>query len=93
MVSGQYVQTFAEASHVVFEGHLDNPAFRAIAIQEIVRVNKASVAIRSGRFAIKQEGREYIAMTYVDIFGRQRTRGHPFKDEHSLSWKERDQSP
>lgn len=91
MVSGQYVTRFTDASHVVFNGHLDNPSFRAIAIQKIVDVTKKSVVIRSGTLKIIRKGEaESVSLVYTDIFGKQRTKGFPFKDECTAAFGERE---
>jgi hypothetical protein len=92
MVSGQYVRRFEDASHVLFNGHMDNPSFREIAIQEIIDVKKSVVVIRSGSLKIrrKPDEAESVTLTYTDIFGKQAAKGFPFKDEHTPAWSERE---
>lgn len=86
MVSGIYVAKLADASHVLFEGHLDNPAFRSIAIQRIQKLEGGTVTLeRSGVLAIKTlRGRERVKVSFVcPIFGKWEATGHPFKDDNT----------
>lgn len=86
MVSGRYVPKFAEASHVLFEGHLDDPSFRRIAIQRITKLDEKCVTLdTSGELAIgARHGKQIVRITYdCPIFGKQRATGHPFKDDRS----------
>ena len=83
MVSGQYVQKFSDASHVLFEGNLDDPSFRSIAIQRITKLAAGSVTLdRSGELKIEnRRGREIVRTSYrCFLFGEQKTVGAPFKD-------------
>ncbi len=82
-VCGQYKKTFGEATHCCFNGHLDDPCFRSIAIQRITGRSDDSVVLdTSGKLAVKRKnGKEYVDLAYPGIFGRQRTTGHPFKDD------------
>jgi hypothetical protein len=86
MVSGKYVSKLSDASHVLFEGHLDGPSFRGIAIQRITKLTGNTVTLdKSGDLKIEQRnGRDSVETTYTCfIFGKQRTRGSPFKDENT----------
>lgn len=83
MVSGRYVKRFQDASHVVFDGNLDNPVFRGIVIQRIVAiVGTARIRLAdSGEVAIRtSDSGEYCTVTYRDMFGNHRATGRPFKD-------------
>ncbi len=84
-VCGQYKTSFCEASHCVFNGSLDDPCFRRVAIQRITARTSESVTLDvSGTLAIKRyKCKEYVDLSYPGIFGRQRTAGHPFKDGHT----------
>ena len=83
MVSGKYKSAFSEATHCLFNGHLDDPDFQRVAIQKIVaRTADAVTLSRSGLLPIKTKaGNEYVDLTYQGFFGKQRTTGHPFKDD------------
>lgn len=84
MVSGKYVSSMADASHVLFEGHLDDPAFQRIAIQRITKLEGNTVTLQtSGPLRItKRNGRQSVATTYeCFLFGKMRSKGHPFKDD------------
>ena len=85
MVSGKYVKTFAEASHVLFNGHLDDPGFRQIAIQKLSGIGDGYIDCQtSGRIKIeKSGGKEYVILIYNGFFGREKTKGFPFKDSSS----------
>jgi hypothetical protein len=83
MVSGHYVAKFADASHVLFEGSLDDPSFRQIAIQRITQLDGDSVTLaRSGALKIGfRNGKQVVRTSYhCFIFGQQKTVGSPFKD-------------
>lgn len=84
-VSGTYKSKFAEATHCLFNGHLDAPDFRAIAIQRVVDRTAGAVTLdRSGVLPIKRKGgKECVALTYQGIFGKQSTTGHPFKGDNT----------
>lgn len=87
MVGGNYVPKFSEASHVCFEGHLDDPSFRSIAIQKILKLEDNIVTLeKSGKLKIAtaSNGREIVKTAFVcPLFGRQKTTGHPFKDSNT----------
>lgn len=82
-VIGTYKAAFSEATHCLFNGHLDDPDFREVAIQRILARTKDDVTLSvSGKLPIKVKGdREYVDLTYQGFFGKQRTTGHPFKDD------------
>lgn len=84
-VSGQYKSAFADATHCLFNGHLDDPDFREVAIQRVVERTAGTVTLsKSGELPInKKGGREYVDLAYQGIFGKQRTTGHPFKDDRT----------
>ena len=84
-VTGQYKATFAEATHCLFNGHLDNPDFLRVAIQQVSARTANDVTLsRSGTLPIKSKGgKEYVELTYQGLFGKQRTTGHPFKDDRT----------
>ena len=84
-VIGQYVRTFAEATHCVFNGHLDDPHFREIAFQRIVDIQDGEVTLsKSGALKIrKRAGREQVMISYSGFFGKESTSGHPFKDDNT----------
>jgi hypothetical protein len=81
-VSGQYKKTFREATHCCFNGNLDDPFFRRVAIQKITAIAEHSVTVEeSGQLDVcVRNGAEFVALTYKGIFGNQKTTGHPFKD-------------
>ena len=85
MVSGNYKKTFKEATHVLFDGSLNNPYFRKIAIQKIISVSDNSLKTDSNDFKIRTARKgnktEFVVIEYKDLFGTQSTRGYPFKDE------------
>jgi len=84
MVCGKWVDNFSEASHVCFEGNLDNLFFRDIAIQEIKELTDKTIVIHSGTFQIQRryKGRQRIKITYGGVFGGSATAwGYPFKDD------------
>ena len=85
MVSGECVSTFAEASHVVCDGNLDNPFFRNVAIQQITRLGGRKLTTDLGDYAIrKQRGKECVEVLVRDpIFGNQTVYGRPFKDANT----------
>lgn len=76
-----------EASHVVFDGHLDDPAFREIAIQKIVALTETTVTLeKSGALEIinRSGNRQQVRTSFTcPIFGKQETLGTPFKDDHA----------
>jgi len=82
-VCGQYKSAFSEATHCLFNGHLDDPDFQRVAIQRILaRTTDAVTLSASGTMPIKTKaGKEYLDLTYQGFFGKQRTTGHPFKDD------------
>ncbi|MFA7333502.1 MAG: hypothetical protein WC130_04320 [Kiritimatiellia bacterium] len=82
-VCGQYKKSFGEATHCCFNGNLNDPCFRGVAIQKITeRTDECVTLDKSGRLAIKRkDGKDYVALTYPGILGKQRTTGHPFKDD------------
>lgn len=83
-VCGKYKDRFSEATHCLFNGHLDDPSFRSIAIQRIERREGKTVCLSaSGELQIKNKaGKEYVVLTYQGFFGgKERTTGHPFKDD------------
>ena len=84
-VIGQYVRTFAEATHCVFNGHLDDQRFREIACQRIVDLQNGDVTLsKSGALKIqKKSGREQVTISYSGFFGKEITSGHPFKDDNT----------
>ena len=84
-VIGQYVRTFADATHCVFNGHLDDPRFREIAFQQIVDLQDGEVELfKSGRLKIqKKAGKEQVTISYSGFFGKKSTSGHPFKDDNT----------
>jgi hypothetical protein len=80
-VSGKYVDKFNEASHVLFNGHLDDPYFRNIAIQKLVAIEDDSIISEtSGKLRIKQGKKESVSLEYAGFFGKEKTTGFPFKD-------------
>ena len=81
-VCGQYVDKFSDASHVLFEGHLDDPFFRKIAIQKVVEAKKAVVDCEiSGSLEIKKRGKkEFVSLRYAGFFGMETTKGFPFRE-------------
>jgi hypothetical protein len=87
-VAGHYVKKFSEASHVLFNGHLDDPSFREIAIQRLVSVGAKTIqASESGVLDIicgrKGKG-EYVKAQYrCPVFGSVTTEGFPFKDNNT----------
>lgn len=86
MVSGQYVSKMSEASHVLFEGHLDDPSFKRIAIQRIIKLDGESVTLdTSGTLKIETlNGRQSVKTSFVcPLFGKQTTVGNPFKDRNT----------
>ena len=86
MVSGKYVSKFSEASHVLFEGHLNDPAFRSIAIQRITKLAGETVTLdKAGALKIETRNGEQIVKTsfVCPLFGKRTTIGHPFKDERT----------
>ncbi len=84
-VVGTYKPKFSEATHCLFQGHLDDPDFCRVAIQKILDRTASDVTISvSGKLPIKNKnGKEYIALTYKGFFGQQQTTGHPFKDDRT----------
>ena len=83
-VFGHYKDHFSEATHCCFNGHLDDPSFRSIAIQRITRREGKTVCLSaSGDLQIKKKaGKEYVILTYDGFFGgKVKTTGHPFKDD------------
>ncbi len=84
-VSGKYKDKFSEASHVCFEGHLDDPFFRAVAIQRIESLGQKTVILSTSGESriIRRKGRESVNITYRGFFGEEKTKGHPFKDNDS----------
>ena len=89
MVCGKRVKTFSEASHIVFNGHLDDPCFRAIAIQRITDLtNKAVSGITSGELEIQRNAKgEFVRLEYDAFIGKAKTTGHPFKDQDTEVFK------
>jgi len=81
-VCGFYKDAFAEATHCLFNGNLDNPAFCDVAIQRVIGRTADTVTLsKSGELQIMKQGdREYVDLTYQGYFGKERTTGHPFKD-------------
>ena len=67
----------------MFNGHLDDPDFQRVAIQRILARTTDTVTLSaSGTMPIKTKaGKEYLDLTYQGFFGKQRTTGHPFKDD------------
>ena len=86
-VCGQYVSRFSEASHVLFDGHLDNPSFRSIAIQKIECLSGDCVTLsKSGSLKIRDGREQTVSLPYKGIFGGVvRTTGHPFKDSQTAA--------
>lgn len=85
-VCGRYTKRFAEASHVLFEGHLDSPSFRNVAIQEIKGLTGETVLLSdSGELAIETDKHgELVRIVYEEFFfGPTRTTGRPFKDDRT----------
>lgn len=96
MVSGKYVQTFAEATHALPEGMHMNADY-PFKLPAIVRTDGKQVTLRGSggvetTAAIKRkhgDGREYCdieqSSTFEKIYRRQPTlfRCYPFKDEHT----------
>ena len=84
-VVGTYKATFAEATHCIFNGNLNDPCFAAIAIQRIIGRTKETVTLsKSGALELKRKaGKEYAVLTYQGFFGKERTTGHPFADSSS----------
>lgn len=82
-VCGRHTKLFSDATHCLFNGHLDNPSFRNIAIQKIIAIVDSTVTLsKSGTLNIRRKGdSEFVALEYTDIFGKQKTTGHPFKDK------------
>ncbi|WP_028574331.1 hypothetical protein [Desulfonatronovibrio hydrogenovorans] len=82
VVIGQYVKTFAEASHVLFDGPLDEPNFSRIAIQAIADIGDGFIATRkSGKMQIIGTKQEKVYLTYESFLGKKiKTAGYPFKD-------------
>ena len=84
MVVGKYKATFAESTHCIFDGHLDDPSFRSIAIQRIVSNNTNAITLdTSGIFPIfTHGGKEWVRITYNSPFyGKVCTLGRPFKED------------
>ena len=84
MVCGKYMNTFKGSTHVLFEGNLDDPSFRMIAIQKILSVDGEDLSTeKSGNLKIKKDlGKEFVYLEYVNFFGiKERTRGNPFHDK------------
>ncbi len=86
-VSGKFVKKFTSATHVLFEGHLDDSGFRAIASQKLKDVSGGHiVAATSGRMKIESDSfgekvNLVYTSTYNQIFGgKSKTTGRPFKD-------------
>lgn len=84
-VIGQYVRTFAEATHCVFNGHLDDRHFREIAFQRIADLQDGEVTLsKSGRLKIQNKaGKEQVTISYSGFFGKESASGHPFKDDNT----------
>ena len=83
-VCGKWVNEFKDASHVCFEGSLDDPSFRRIAIQKIEKIEgKVIISEISGRLEIRKwRGRQRVMATYrCPLFGLQKRWGYPFKDD------------
>ena len=83
MVIGHYKRTFAEASHVLFSGNVNSPAFSRVAIQRIERLDGSRVQLsESGEVVIEHDTHGELAhITYRGLFGLVTTIGRPFKDE------------
>ena len=81
-VCGKYVKKFRDASHVLFNGHLDDPNFRSIAIQKIKSIDGENIETeKSGTLKIKSGEKESVVLEYQGFFGKQKTTGNPFKDD------------
>ena len=81
-VCGKYVKKFNEASHILFNGHLDDPNFRSIAIQKIKSIDGENIETeKSGTLKIKSGEKESVVLEYQGFFGKQKTTGNPFKDD------------
>jgi len=90
MVTGSYVRAFSDASHVIFQGHLDDPGFRAIAIQRIKKIQGRFIEAEiSGRLSILADFRgERVKLGYKSAYnqifgGSTATAGWPFKDKQT----------
>ena len=89
MVSGNYVNKFAEASHVLFDGNLDNLSFRSIAIQKLKHVDDKTITTNNSTTLNinKQKSRERVKLIYkCFLFGNVATWGYPFKDGTCLHY-------
>ena len=85
-VSGKYVNKFEEASHVLFDGTLDDPTFRELAIQKIESIEGMRITTdKSGEMLIeKWKGKYRVRLEYMCLlFGKQVTWGYPFKDANT----------
>ena len=83
-VCGSYIDRFDTASHVCFDGHMDDPFFRAIAIQKITSIEDGHVVCsKSGKLRIKNGKRQSVRLQYKGFFGSQTTNGYPFKDTNT----------
>lgn len=96
-VSGKYVATFAEASHCVFDGHLDDPSFRSIAIQKIISLTPEAITLgQSGILRVgkhRATGKQCVGLRYRSFFGTVSTYGYPFKDENTAIPPSHPESP
>lgn len=89
MVCGRYVDKIENASHVLFDGHLDDPGFRVVAIQKIVNVDGRKITLdTSGELEIrKRNGRFFVPLSYKGFFGNmEKTKGSFFKDDNTPAW-------
>jgi hypothetical protein len=92
MISGQYVKTFAEASHALPQGmHMNAdypfmlPTIKSVTESTVTVIGRGGVAATAT--IIRRAGKEYFdysqSSTFEEIYGRapQSFRFHPFKDE------------
>lgn len=88
MVCGNWVNNFIDASHVCFEGNLNNPFFSAMATQKIkCHGVKTIEAEKSGVLMVKNwKGRQRVRASYdCPITGKRYAWGYPFKDDNTKS--------
>ena len=88
MLSGRYKSTFREATHILCNGNLNDPSFRSICSQKIISLNVKSIVTDIGKYEINNKNnKEYVVVIYENFFGKQKTEGHPFKNENEVDEK------
>jgi hypothetical protein len=90
---GQYVKEVADASHILFDGCLDDPNFCRISMQKIEDWDGETMLTlsESGKLRLMfHRGEWKVRISYTGFLGtKHRTSGHLFKDQNTPSIGER----